>query len=139
MNKTLRPANPTSYADATTAVMQIFIRDLSLPMLLGIYPHEKTTPQNVTFNIELAVRELSHEAPSQIEDVVCYEKIVNKIKTLVAARHFDFVETLADQVAQLCLANQRVVSVRVRVEKNDAIDEAAGVGVEIERVQTTAL
>ncbi len=56
----------------------------------GHLSHEKTTPQNVTFNIELAVQELSQEAPSQIEDVVCYEKIVNKIKTLVAAHHFDF-------------------------------------------------
>lgn len=123
------------YANATQGVMRVFIRDLELMMSVGIYPHEKTARQPVLFNLDLAVSELGTEAPKQIDEVVCYDTIVKNIKALVQDTHYDLVETLAEDVAARCLDNKKIVKVRVRVEKTRAIREAAGVGVEIERLQ----
>ncbi len=51
----------------------------------------------------------------------------------MADRHINLVETPAEEIAELCLANPRVVVVRVKVEKLDVEPDAAGVDVEIER------
>ena len=66
-------------------------------------------------------------------NVVCYASVVERIKAIIDAGHVHLVETLADMIASSCLEDERVSSVRVRIEKPDAIDEAAGVGIEIER------
>ncbi|HEX6958222.1 MAG TPA: dihydroneopterin aldolase [Ferrovibrio sp.] len=112
---------------------RVFVRDLLLDALIGIYPHERTAPQKVLINLDLWVADTPGEPPRDYADVVCYEKLVKQTKALLAEGHVDLVETLAERLAALCLADQRVLRARVRVEKPDAIAEAAGVGVEIER------
>jgi dihydroneopterin aldolase len=52
---------------------------------------------------------------------------------MVVAQHTNLVETLADRIAALCLSDQRVMRVRVRVVKPDVLDRVAAVGVEIEQ------
>ena len=65
--------------------------------------------------------------------VVSYEAIVDGIRAITRSGHINLVETLADRIVELCLANPRVRSVWVRVEKLDLFPDAAGVGVEVER------
>jgi dihydroneopterin aldolase len=73
-------------------------------------------------------------APAErLADVVSYEPLVAEAKRIVASGHVALVETLAERLAELCLADPRVALARVRVEKLDIIPEAASVGVEIER------
>ena len=67
--------------------------------------------------------------------MVDYEALIERVRRLVASRHVKLVETLAERVAALCLEDPRVRSARVRVEKLDAIPDAAAVGVEIERIR----
>lgn len=112
---------------------RVFVRDLLLQALIGIYPHERITPQAVRINMDLWVAETPAAPPCSYADVVCYEQLVNRTKALLAEGHVDLVETLAERLAALCLSDHRVLRVRVSVEKPDAISEAAGVGVEIER------
>ena len=69
----------------------------------------------------------------EISRVVDYEKIADRARTIVATGHTRLVETLAERIAASCLANVRVLSVRVRVEKLDVFADAASAGVEIER------
>ncbi|MGC6471642.1 MAG: dihydroneopterin aldolase [Parvibaculales bacterium] len=135
MNKSAFPSSD-SFVSARQGVMRVFIRDLELMMSIGIYPHEKTALQPVVFNLDLAVSELGADTPQNIDEVVCYDTIVKTIKALVKDTHYDLVETLAQDVADTCLTNTKIVRVRVRVEKSAAIQEAAGVGVEIERLQS---
>lgn len=71
----------------------------------------------------------------RIENVVNYEHVVNGVRALTSDVHINLVETLAERIADLCLADGRVSRVRVCVEKLDIYDEAASVGVEIERLQ----
>jgi dihydroneopterin aldolase len=66
---------------------------------------------------------------------VCYEAITNHIKKLIAQGHVDLVETLAEMIAEDLLANFPIQRLSVRIEKPNAIDEAAGVGIEIERLR----
>ena len=69
----------------------------------------------------------------RLADVVCYDAITQDVRRLVAARHVNLIETLAERIAALCLERPQVRSARVRVEKLDVYPDAASVGVEIER------
>ncbi len=120
-------------AEASQPARRVFVRDLLLDALIGIYPEERTKPQKLLVNLELWVTETPGEPPRSYAEVVCYEQLVKRTKTLLAEGHVDLVETLAERLAAICLEDTRVLRTRVRVEKPEAIPEAAGVGVEIER------
>jgi dihydroneopterin aldolase len=123
---------PLRIADARTAVRHVFIRDLVLVCTIGVHRHERTASQRIRLNLDLAVSE-SQDLNDDLANVVCYEKIASGVRELVARRHIKLVETLADEVAALCLEDKRVRSIRVRVEKLDVFPDAGSVGVEIER------
>jgi dihydroneopterin aldolase len=127
-------------ADATRATRHMFIRDLVLAASIGIYPHEHATPQRVRINIDLAVADDSQSRTSRgpvgrddLARVVDYEAIVVKTRALIAAGHIQLVETLAERLAEACLEDPRILTVRVRVEKLDVFADAASAGVEVER------
>ncbi len=119
------------YADAERRIRHVFVRDLVLAVDVGIHSHERGTPQRVRFNLDLAV----HEGPlrDRLEDVVCYEGLVQGVKALIARGHVNLVETLAEDVAHMCLQDPRVQVARVRIEKLDVFPDATSAGVEIER------
>ncbi len=120
-------------ASAAERIRHVFIRDLVLEAVLGIYEHEKVYPQTIVINIDLAATEDGPPIEDNHENVVCYASVVDQVKQIVAKGHVHLVETLAEMIAEACLADPRVVYTRVRIEKPQAIDEAAGVGIEIER------
>jgi len=120
-------------ADAIRSIRHVFITDLSLDALIGVYEHEKINPQKIVINIDLTVSEDKNSIDDKLMGVVCYETIVNKIKAIIAAGHVNLVETLAEQFANACLEDSRVIAARIRLEKPQAISEAASVGIEIER------
>ena len=128
--KAKRGAEPAPKAVAGRAC--VFVRDLVLPARIGIHPHERELAQRVRFNVDLAVAEAA--APADISQVVSYEDVVLGIKRILSAGHIDLVETLAEDIAQFCLADPRVTVARIRVEKLDVFEEAESVGVEIERL-----
>lgn len=121
------------YADAFRSVRHVFIRDLILNCYMGIYEHEKNNPQKIRINVDLSVVENSGNLDDDINNVVCYEKIVTSIETIVKSGHVNLVETLAENIAELTLQDQRVSCVSVRVEKLEAIKNTTSVGIEIER------
>lgn len=126
---------PRNIADARAAIRHVFVRDLELKCLIGIYQHEKETAQRVRINLDLAVREGEQNGRlnDELGNVVCYEKLSDGVRQLVADGHLNLVETLAEQIAAMCLTDTRVRSARIRVEKLDVFEDAASVGVEIER------
>ena len=116
-------------------VRRVFIRDLTVEAVLGVYEHEKFFPQTIVINIDMEVPEDGAPLDDDHRNVVCYASVVSMVKEIVAKGHVHLVETLAEQVAEACLADKRVATVKVRIEKPDAIEEAAGVGIEIVRKQ----
>ena len=120
-------------ASAAQRLRHVFVRDLELTTLIGIYEHEKVEPQRIVVNIDLSVREGSGD--DDISHVVSYEIVVKKVEAIIAAGHINLVETLCEKIAESCLKDPRVMAARVRVEKPDIIPNARSVGVEIERTR----
>ena len=120
-------------ADAETLIQHVFIRDLTLPALIGIYIHEKENPQPIRINLDLAVKANMTANKDRLADVVSYEEIADGVRKLIASGHVNLVETLAQQIADICFSHQRVQTVRVRVEKLAVFEDAVSAGVEIER------
>ena len=124
---------PLRIADARNSLRHVFIRDLILNCTIGIHAHEKDGPQRIRINLDLAVAEGDQPINDDISNVTCYEKLAAGIKSIVARGHVNLVETLADEIAEMSLANRRVQTARVRIEKLDIFENAGSVGVEIER------
>ncbi len=111
----------------------IFLRDLELNAFIGAYEHEMGRTQPVIINIEMQVMEPSNPISDNLDDVVCYNKITQNVQDIIDQGHIKLVETLAENIAAMCLAHHLVLSARVRVDKPTAIRNAAGAGVEIIR------
>lgn len=126
---------PLHIADARRGVHHVFVRDLVLDAEIGIRAHEKGHTQKIRINIDMAVSDNKNLDDDNPETVVCYETVVNHVRQLIGTGHVGLVETLADKVADIGLEDERVLSVRVRIEKLEAIKGTSSVGVEIERTR----
>lgn len=124
---------PRPASDIAPRIRQVFVRDLVLPCRIGAYRHERSAPQRVRINVNLAVLEGDGQIDDQLANVVSYEKIIEGVRRVTQTGHINLVETLAERIAALSLSDPRVRSVRVRVEKLDVFPDAGSVGVEIER------
>ena len=117
--------------NATAPRRRIFVRGLELDAFIGVYDSEQGAPQPLIIDLDVEVIEPS----DRLEDVVCYNKLTQGVKAIIAEGHIKLVETLAERVADLALSNPMAISVRVRIEKPRAIPEASAAGVEIERTK----
>ena len=123
-------------ADAQASIQHVFIRDLMLTALIGVYRHEKENPQPIRINLDLAVKENLAANKDRLTEVGSYEDIADSVRKLVAIGHVNLVETLAQRIADMCFNHQRVQAVRVRIEKLAVFEDAARAGVEIERYRS---
>ena len=125
--------NTPAQARAGAARRSLLIHDLVVPCSIGVHEHERHATQRVRINVRVQVADDERPIGDSIANVVSYEAIVDGVRAIARSGHINLVETLADRIVELCLANQRVRGVRVRVEKLDLYPDAAGVGVEVER------
>ena len=114
---------------------RVFVRGLVVDAFIGAYEKEQGAAQKVKIDLEIEVTEPSNPVSDRLEDVVCYNKLTQGIKAIIDEGHIRLVETLAERVAGLALSHAMVYSVLVRIEKPNAIAEAAGAGVEIMRTK----
>jgi len=108
------------------ATDRILVRDFVLPVRIGAYKHEREKVQNVRFNVDVGILRAA-QAVEDIRDVFSYDVILDSIRMVVAQEHIALVETLAERIAALILAQHRVVSVTIRIEKLDVGPGAVGV------------
>lgn len=128
----------SSLADAARGLRHVFVRDLLLLARIGVYASEQDGPQRIRVNVDLAVLDPAAALPGGVgsdtlDRVVDYSRIVESVRGVVAAQHVQLVETLAERLAAACMADERIVSARVRVEKLDILPDGATAGVEVER------
>jgi dihydroneopterin aldolase len=126
------PLRPIPAANDGQPSRRMFIRDLTLDCWIGIHHHERDAYQRVRINIDLTVTD-----PAPVEDsiknVIDYDDLIAGIEAIVNSGHINLVETLADLIGDFCMADARVTYAKIRVEKLDAIAQAASAGIEIER------
>ncbi len=112
---------------------QVLIKDLTARGVIGISDRERSQPQDIVINLVL-LTDISKGAKSDnIEDCVNYRTVSKQVLALAQAANRYTVEALAQDIADLCLTDEKISSVRVRVEKPGAVRFSRSVGVEIER------
>lgn len=118
-------------AAKNTVLDRVFVHDFVLDVEIGVYTHEKGVTQRVRFSVDVDLIPAVHALNDDIRQAFDYDTIIKGIKTIIARGHINLVETLAEEVAMLCLAHPRAQSVRVMIEKLDK--EPGAVGIEIVR------
>ncbi|MEO8225508.1 MAG: dihydroneopterin aldolase [Gammaproteobacteria bacterium] len=111
----------------------IFLRDLRIRTIVGIWEWERRMPQIVSIDLDMATDIRRAAGSDQIGDTLDYKAVTRRIKTFVAESRFQLIETLAEQIAGIILAEFAVPWVRVAVHKPWAIRGSRDVGLVIER------
>jgi dihydroneopterin aldolase len=111
----------------------IFLRDLKVETVIGIWEWERKIRQIVSIDLELAADIRQAAATDNIDDALNYKAVAKRVQQFVGESSFQLVETLAEKIAALILDEFPVPSVQVRVNKPGAIRGARDVGVSIRR------
>ena len=110
---------------------KIIITDFLLNIFIGYRSHEKINKQNVKFNIELDHVNPKHLNDKNIRSIFNYEKITKIIKNLTKSKHYNFLESLADDIFNKLFKDKRINKIRLKIEKLNAIKGTVSVGIEI--------
>ncbi len=111
----------------------IYLSDLKIDTVIGIYDWERRITQTVSFDLEMATDIRKAAASDTIEDTLDYKAVAKRLIQFVGESQFQLVETLAERVAEIILTEFNVPWVRVRLNKKGAVRHASGVGILIER------
>lgn len=114
----------------------IRINDLTLDWLIGVYAHERARRQPLVINLELEADLSPGTTTDRIEDTLSYEDVYDKICALAEHSDYYLIEALAEAIATLCLADPRVKTVRVSVDKPGIFPRVRSAGVEVVRPVT---
>ena len=111
----------------------IFLNDFMIDANIGVYKHEKIKSQPLRINIIAKVKNPKKINDDKVHSVVCYNQISKKIKKIIKSGHTILLEKLAEKIFQECFKNKRIQTMKIRLEKLDAIQEAESAGIEVER------
>jgi len=112
---------------------RIYISDLVLYGIIGVHDWERQKPRDIVINLTIFANLQKPGHSDDIGDTIDYSMVAKKVKTLVESTEHQTLESLAEDIAGLCLEIPKVFSVRVNVEKPGAVQFSRTVGVEIER------
>lgn len=113
----------------------IFLRELKIETLIGVYEWEKRVPQTLQLDLEIALPSSRACQSDDIADALDYAAIVRHIQGVLNSRHFNLLEALAEHIAQILLTDFKAPWVKVGVAKLNAIRGSRMVGISIERGQ----
>lgn len=111
----------------------IFLHDLKVDAVIGIWDWERRIRQTVMINLEMAADVRRASETDEVDDTLNYKQVAKRVQQFVADSEFQLVETLAERVAAIVTDEFDVPWVRVRISKPGAIRGARDVGVLIER------
>ena len=114
---------------------RIFLRELRVETIIGIYDWERETRQFVSIDLEMPVDIRRAAATDDIADTLNYKKVAKRILGYVEASSFQLVETLIERIAEIIITEFDVDWVKVTLSKPGAIRNSRDVGVAIERVR----
>jgi len=117
--------------DNSTVKRTVFIKDFIIEEIIGFYKHEKQKKQKIIFNIVLGINQNSLPDEKDIKSIVDYEKITNKLENLTKCKKYNFLESLAEDSFKEIFEDKRINSIKIKIEKPEAIKNARSVGVEV--------
>jgi len=113
----------------------IFLRELKIETLIGVYEWEKRVPQTLQIDLEIALPNSRACQSDDIADALDYADIVRHLQDVLTSRHFNLLEALAEHIALILLNDFKAPWVKVSVAKLNAIRGSRMVGISIERGQ----
>ena len=117
--------------DKSAIKRTVFIKDFIIEEIIGIHKHEKIKKQKIKFNIVLDVNQSFVPDEKDINSIVDYEKITNKLENLTKNKKYNFLESLVEDSFEEIFKDKRINSVSIKIEKPEAIKNADSVGVEV--------
>jgi 7,8-dihydroneopterin aldolase/epimerase/oxygenase len=131
----LHAGSPTlyGYRQATKPMDIVFIEDLRIDTVIGIYDWERRVRQTLSFDIEMAFDNTRPAASDNIVDTLNYKEVSKRLIGYVGESSFGLVETLAERCAAIIREEFGVSWVRLKLSKPGAVRGAKAVGVRIER------
>jgi len=111
----------------------IYLKDLRIETVIGLYEWEKRIRQTLVFDLEMATDIRAAAATDAIADTLDYKAVSDRVIAFVQQSRFQLVETLAEQVAGIILREFDVPWLRLRINKKGALRSVRDVGVLIER------
>ena len=112
---------------------KILINQLILDAFIGIHDFEKKKKQKIAISLSLNVNDNISVIEHKIENFVSYEHIVADIKSILKKGHIDLLETLGEKIVDLCFKDERVLTIKIKLEKLEVFKETSSVGIEIFR------
>ena len=117
--------------EKNTTKRTVFIKDFIIHEIIGMHDHEKIKKQKIKFNIVINVNQNTLPNEKDLRSIINYEKITKKLKNLVKNKKYNFLESLAEDSFVEIFKDKRISSVKIKIEKPDAIKNASSAGVEI--------
>ena len=110
---------------------KVIITDLVFDTSIGIHDFEKEKEQEIKFNVKIDINPLLKAAENDLNTIVNYESIVNEIKSVTRKKHYNLLETLAEDIFLSLFLNKNIIKIKLRIEKPKIIKNTSSVGIEI--------
>ena len=112
---------------------KVLIKDLILSLKLGYYDFEKKKPQKVKFTLDVNYKDKKPSNDKDLKSIVNYAKIVKLIKQLVKNKHYNFLETLAEDIFDELFKDKRIDKIVLQIEKLEILKQCTSVGIQISK------
>jgi dihydroneopterin aldolase len=112
---------------------KVLIKELILDLKLGYYDFEKEKPQKVKFSLEIDYEDKKPSNDKDLKSIVNYAKIVKLIKKLIKNKHYNFLETLAEDVFDELFKDKRIDKISLQIEKLEILKDCSSVGIQISK------
>ena len=111
----------------------IFLNDLRVETVIGIFDWERSIRQTVSIDLQMGTDIRKASAADDINDTLDYKAVAKRLIEFVGGSEFGLVEALAENIARIVIHEFEVPWLRVQVNKRGALRGAKDVGVNIER------
>lgn len=111
----------------------VYIRDLKIETVIGIFDWERRIRQTVSIDLEMATDIRKAAATDNIADALDYKAVAKRLIAFVGESQFLLVETLSEKVAEIVMTEFSVPWLRLRLSKPGAVRGSQDVGIIIER------
>ena len=120
-----------SEKNKNTVRRTVLIKDFIINEIIGIHKHEKVNKQKIVFNLVIDVNQNMLPDENTISSIVDYEKITKKLENLIKNKNYNFLESLAEDSFKEIFEDKKINTIKIKIEKPDAIKNAKSVGVEV--------
>ena len=110
---------------------KILINELILDLKLGYYNFEKEKAQKVKFSLEIDYKDKKPTNDKDIKSIVNYGQVVKLIRKLTKNKHYNFLETLAEDTFDVLFKDKRIGKITLKIEKLEILKDCSSVGIQI--------